>query len=61
MGVRYLGKFKEGGKVFDKSMKGGDGFKFKLGKGEVIKGWDIGIQGMKVGGKRVIHCPPEVA
>lgn len=60
MGVRYLGKFKEGGKVFDKSMKG-DGFKFKLGKGEVIKGWDIGIQGMKVGGKRVIHCPPEVA
>uniref|UniRef100_A0A1B6IKE2 peptidylprolyl isomerase n=1 Tax=Homalodisca liturata TaxID=320908 RepID=A0A1B6IKE2_9HEMI len=58
--VYYVGKLKDGNKVFDKSMKG-DGFKFKLGKGEVIKGWDIGVQGMKVGGKRVIHCPPEAA
>uniref|UniRef100_A0A1B6FZ08 peptidylprolyl isomerase n=1 Tax=Cuerna arida TaxID=1464854 RepID=A0A1B6FZ08_9HEMI len=58
--VYYVGKLKEGNKVFDKSLKG-DGFKFKLGKGEVIKGWDIGVQGMRVGGKRVIHCPPEAA
>ncbi|XP_054274978.1 46 kDa FK506-binding nuclear protein isoform X2 [Macrosteles quadrilineatus] len=58
--VHYIGKLKDSNKVFDKQTKG-EGFKFKLGKGEVIKGWDIGLQNMKVGGKRVIHCPPEVA
>lgn len=58
--VHYLGKLRDGNKVFDKQLKG-EPFKFKLGKGEVIKGWDIGLQGMKVGGKRIIHCPPEAA
>jgi len=58
--VYYMGRLKDNGKVFDKTVKG-NGFQFKLGKGEVIKGWDIGLQGMRVGGKRTIHCPPDAA
>ncbi|KAH0546649.1 46 kDa FK506-binding nuclear protein [Cotesia glomerata] len=53
--VYYVGRLKNG-KKFD-STTSGDGFKFRLGKGEVIKGWDIGVQGMKVGGKRRITIP----
>lgn len=58
--VYYEGRLKQNNKVFD-STKGGAGFKFSLGRGEVIKGWDIGVTGMKVGGKRRITCPPNVA
>jgi len=58
--VYYEGRLKSNNKVFD-STKGGDGFKFILGKGEVIRGWDIGVQGMKVGSKRRIVCPPNAA
>lgn len=58
--VHYLGRLRDGGQVFDKKLKG-QPFQFRLGKGEVIKGWDIGVQGMKCGGKRIIHCPPEAA
>lgn len=47
-------------KVFDSSQTG-DGFKFHLGKNEVIRGWDIGVVGMRVGGKRRIICPPHAA
>ena len=47
------------GKVFDQSS--GKPFSFHLGKGEVIKGWDIGVQGMRVGGKRRITCPAAAA
>ena len=36
-------------------------FRFKLGKGEVIKGWEIGVQGMNVGGTRILTCPPALA
>lgn len=39
----------------------GPGLSFCLGKGEVIDGWDIGVVGMKVGGKRIISCPPAMA
>ncbi|KAK4883663.1 hypothetical protein RN001_006982 [Aquatica leii] len=39
----------------------GAGFKFRLGKQEVIKGWDVGVVGMKVGGRRRIICPPAMA
>ncbi|XP_014209440.1 46 kDa FK506-binding nuclear protein [Copidosoma floridanum] len=56
VGVYYVGRLKNG-KKFDQTTSG-DGFKFKLGKGEVIRGWDVGIVGMKVGGKRKIVIPP---
>jgi FK506-binding nuclear protein len=57
--VRYIGKLLNG-KVFDSNTKGAP-FSFKLGKGEVIKGWDVGVQGMHVGGTRKITCPPAMA
>lgn len=57
--VYYEGRLKNG-KVFD-STKSGEGFKFALGRGEVINGWDVGVAGMKVGGKRRITCPPNAA
>lgn len=46
--------------MFDSSTKG-QGFRFRLGKQEVIKGWDVGVAGMQVGGKRRITCPPNMA
>ena len=46
--------------VFDSCLKGKP-FKFRLGAGEVIKGWDVGIEGMKVGGKRRLSIPPQMA
>ncbi|XP_054731981.1 39 kDa FK506-binding nuclear protein [Anastrepha obliqua] len=58
--VYYEGRLKSNNKVFD-SLKTGAGFKFGLGRGEVIKGWDVGVVGMKVGGKRRILCPPHMA
>ncbi|CCO29472.1 peptidylprolyl isomerase [Rhizoctonia solani AG-1 IB] len=55
IGMRYIGRLKNG-KVFDSNTKGKPFF-FTLGKGEVIKGWDEGIQGMLVGGERVLTIP----
>jgi FKBP-type peptidyl-prolyl cis-trans isomerase len=49
------------GKKFDSSVGGGKPFEFKLGAGEVIKGWDEGVAGMKVGGKRQLKIPPDLA
>ena len=46
--------------VFDSCLKGKP-FKFRLGAGEVIKGWDVGVEGMKVGGKRRLTIPPQMA
>ncbi|ODM17404.1 binding protein [Aspergillus cristatus] len=57
--MRYIGKL-EDGKVFDSNKKGKP-FSFKLGKGEVIKGWDIGVAGMAVGAERRISIPPHLA
>jgi FK506-binding nuclear protein len=56
--VYYTGRL-QNGKVFD-SCTGGKPLKFKLGASEVIKGWDIGLQGMKVGGKRKLKIPPKM-
>jgi len=48
------------GRKFDSSKDRGQPFSFGLGRGEVIRGWDEGVQGMKVGGTRVLTIPPEL-
>jgi FKBP-type peptidyl-prolyl cis-trans isomerase len=58
--VQYTGKFADG-KVFDSSIPRGQPIQFVLGAGQVIKGWDQGIAGMKVGGKRTLAISPELA
>lgn len=59
--VNYVGALTNG-KVFDASANhGSDGFTFALGAGQVIKGWDEGIVGMKVGGKRTLAIPAALA
>ncbi|KAF8135779.1 hypothetical protein EV363DRAFT_1429479 [Boletus edulis] len=58
VGMRYIGKFLDG-KVFDKNTKG-KAFFFKLGQGDVIKGWDVGVAGMQIGGEREIVVPPSM-
>jgi FKBP-type peptidyl-prolyl cis-trans isomerase len=49
------------GKKFDSSVDANQPYEFTLGKGEVIKGWDEGVAGMKVGGKRQLRITPELA
>lgn len=58
--VYYEGRFKSNNKVFDKS-NSGKGFEFVVGRGNVIRGWDVGVLGMKAGGKRRLICPPNMA
>jgi len=59
--VHYVGVSWATGGQFDASWDRGDTFKFKLGKGQVISGWDQGVAGMKVGGRRRITIPPALA
>ena len=57
--VRYTGRLQSNGKVFDKT-KGSATFSFRLGVGEVIQGWDVGVRGMRVGDKRRLTVPAEM-
>lgn len=59
VGVRYIGKL-QNGKQFDANKKGKP-FTFKVGKGQVIKGWEIGVVGMSIGGERRLTIPPSLA
>ncbi|HET6280232.1 MAG TPA: FKBP-type peptidyl-prolyl cis-trans isomerase [Polyangia bacterium] len=58
--VHYTGRLTDG-KQFDSSLERGQPIQFPLGTGMVIKGWDLGIEGMKVGGKRKLTIPPNLA
>ncbi|KAK6201672.1 uncharacterized protein RJT21DRAFT_84757, partial [Scheffersomyces amazonensis] len=58
VGIRYIGKLKNG-KVFDKNTNGKP-FSFNLGKGECIKGFDLGVAGMAVGGERRVIIPAKM-
>jgi peptidylprolyl isomerase len=60
--VQYVGTLFNGGKQFDASWDNGKKpFEFTVGQGQVIQGWDQGIPGMKVGGRRVLVIPPDLA
>ena len=59
--VNYVGVLYKGGKEFDASWKRKEPFEFTLGQGQVIKGWDQGLVGMKVGGRRELVIPSELA
>ena len=57
--VDYVGHFVNG-TVFDSSVSRGQPFTFRLGGAQVIQGWDKGLVGMRVGGKRTLSVPPEL-
>jgi FKBP-type peptidyl-prolyl cis-trans isomerase len=57
--VHYTG-WLTSGKKFDSSVDAGQPFDFRIGNGEVIKGWEEGVSGMRVGGKRQLRIPPDL-
>ncbi len=58
--VHYVGVSWSTGKQFDASWDRMEPFQFSLGRGQVIKGWDEGVAGMKIGGRRTLHIPPHM-
>ena len=59
--VHYVGVAYSTGEEFDSSYDRGDPLEFRLGAGRVIAGWDQGVQGMRVGGRRQLVIPPHLA
>ena len=59
--VHYVGVAHSTGEEFDASYNRGAPLDFRLGVGQVISGWDTGVQGMKVGGRRRLTIPPHLA
>lgn len=59
--VHYVGRLKSNDQKFDSSVDRGTPFEFKLGAGQVIPGWDEGLASMKVGGKRTLVIPADLA
>jgi peptidylprolyl isomerase len=59
--VHYVGVAHSTGEEFDASYNRGAPLEFRLGVGQVIQGWDTGVQGMKVGGRRQLVIPPHLA
>ena len=59
--VHYVGVSQSTGREFDASWNRGEPFQFRLGKGQVIPGWDQGVQGMRVGGRRKLTIPSAMA
>src|SRR6476469_6105732 len=59
--VHYVGVAHSPGEEFDASYNRGEPLRFRLGIGQVIQGWDTGVQGMKVGGRRQLVIPPHLA
>ena len=59
--VHYVGVSHSTGEEFDASYNRGEPLSFRLGTGQVISGWDQGVQGMKVGGRRRLVIPPHLA
>jgi peptidylprolyl isomerase len=59
--VHYVGVAHSTGEEFDASWNRGEPLTFQLGAGQVIAGWDQGVQGMKVGGRRQLVIPPDLA
>jgi peptidylprolyl isomerase len=59
--VHYVGVAFSSGEEFDASWNRGEPLRFRLGVGQVIAGWDQGVQGMKVGGRRKLVIPPHLA
>lgn len=58
--VHYVGVAWSNGKQFDASWDRNEPFDFRLGAGQVIQGWDEGVAGMKVGGRRTLTIPPDM-
>jgi len=58
--VHYVGVAWSNGKQFDASWDRRESFEFRLGAGQVIAGWDQGVAGMKVGGRRQLTIPPDM-